>query len=100
MVGLGMLLMEAEFSRAGEVRNRWMAPCRAAVALSSNSIAPRLVLLDYPTPETEIVALYPQRRHLTAKVRAFVDILVDVFTAEQERWSDLSVAEIDQPVEN
>jgi DNA-binding transcriptional LysR family regulator len=74
------------------------APFIASDLLASGALIP--ILLDYPTPEMEIVALYPHRRHLTAKVRAFVDILVDVLTAEQQRWSDLSVALIDQPVEN
>jgi len=40
--------------------------------------AGRLVQLlpDYPTPSATAYAVYPSRRHLSAKVRAFVDFLV------------------------
>jgi DNA-binding transcriptional LysR family regulator len=37
-------------------------------------------LPDYQAPEFEVVALYPHRRHMTAKVRAFIDMLVDQFS--------------------
>ena len=30
-------------------------------------------------PETNIYAVYPHNRHLSPKVRAFVDMLVDAF---------------------
>ena len=43
------------------------------------------LLPDYGKPELEIVALYPHRRHLTAKVRLFLDRLADRFT-EELRW--------------
>ena len=49
------------------------------------------LLPDYQAPEFEIVALYPHRRHLTAKVRAFLDMLVDEF-AQQQRWPGTSSA--------
>ena len=45
------------------------------------------LLPDYETPELEIVALYPHRRHLSTKVRLFLDLLVDRF-AEEQRWLD------------
>ena len=51
--------------------------------LASRELVP--LLRDYRLPEMEIVALYPHRRHLTAKVRAFVDMLVDQFSTQQ-RW--------------
>src|SRR5262249_41862661 len=41
----------------------------------------RLLLPDWRTPEIAIQALYPSARHLSPKVRAFVDYLV-------ERWQD------------
>jgi DNA-binding transcriptional LysR family regulator len=41
------------------------------------------LLLDYPTIEFSIVALYPHRRHLTAKVRVFIDALVTWFADQQ-----------------
>ncbi len=38
------------------------------------------VLADHePTAESNIYAVYPHNRHLSAKVRAFVDMLVDAF---------------------
>src|ERR1700722_5640156 len=40
------------------------------------------LLTDYERPEMEIVALYPHRRQLSAKVRLFLDMLVDRFAAE------------------
>jgi DNA-binding transcriptional LysR family regulator len=41
------------------------------------------LLPDYRKPELEVVALYPHRRHLTAKVRVFLDMLADWYTEEQ-----------------
>jgi LysR substrate binding domain-containing protein len=35
----------------------------------------KAVLTDCETPESAIYAVYPSRRHLSAKVRAFVDFL-------------------------
>jgi DNA-binding transcriptional LysR family regulator len=51
--------------------------------LASGALVP--LLPDYQAPELEIVALYPHRRHMTAKVRAFIDMLVERFVDEQ-RW--------------
>lgn len=39
----------------------------------------RMVLEDYESPVLGIYAVYPHRRHLTGKVRAFVDFLVAWF---------------------
>lgn len=39
----------------------------------------RTVLPDYQLPETSVYAVYPHNRHLSAKVRAFVDFLSDRF---------------------
>jgi DNA-binding transcriptional LysR family regulator len=49
--------------------------------LASGALVP--LLTDYHAPEFEVVALYPHRRHVTAKVRAFIDMLVDRFADEQ-----------------
>jgi DNA-binding transcriptional LysR family regulator len=49
--------------------------------LKAGSLVP--LLLDYPTIEFSIVALYPHRRHLTAKVRVFIDALVTWFADQQ-----------------
>ena len=45
--------------------------------------AGRLVPLlpDYPLPPSPIYAVYPTRKHLSAKVRVFVDYLVERFAA-------------------
>lgn len=39
------------------------------------------VLEDFAPPPTGIFAVYPSRRHLSAKVRAFVDFLAERFAA-------------------
>jgi len=39
-------------------------------------------LEDYPAPETAIHAVWPPNRHLSAKVRAFVDFLVEAYGPE------------------
>jgi DNA-binding transcriptional LysR family regulator len=51
--------------------------------LASRELVP--LLRDYRLPEMEIVALYPHRRQLSAKVRLFHDMLVDRFAEEQQR---------------
>jgi DNA-binding transcriptional LysR family regulator len=53
--------------------------------LASGALVP--LLADYDRPEMEIVALYPHRRQLSAKVRLFLDMLVDRF-AEALHWVD------------
>jgi DNA-binding transcriptional LysR family regulator len=40
------------------------------------------VLTDYPLPELSISAVYPQRKHLSPKVRAFIDFLSETFRPE------------------
>jgi DNA-binding transcriptional LysR family regulator len=40
------------------------------------------VLTDFPVRETSVYAVWPPSRHLSAKVRAFVDFLVDAFGPE------------------
>jgi DNA-binding transcriptional LysR family regulator len=57
----------------------------AADLIASGALVP--LLPDYPAQQLEINALYPHRRHLSCKVRAFIDMLVDRF-AEQQRWLD------------
>jgi DNA-binding transcriptional LysR family regulator len=49
-------------------------------ALQSGHLVP--VLTDYPLPQLTLRALYPHNRHLSAKVRAFVDFLVARFGQE------------------
>jgi DNA-binding transcriptional LysR family regulator len=60
----------------------WMCPpFIVSDLLASGALVP--LLTNYGGPEMEIVALYPHRRHLSAKVRLFLDMLVDRFTEEQ-----------------
>jgi DNA-binding transcriptional LysR family regulator len=50
--------------------------------------AGRLVplLQDFAPPPLPIYAVYPSRKHLSAKVRRFVDFLVEHFAGAQD-WS-------------
>lgn len=41
------------------------------------------VLDDFPPPPMEVSILYPQSRHLTSRVRVFIDWLTDVFRAAE-----------------
>ena len=67
----------------------WLsAPFIVSDLLASKELVP--LLRDYRLPEMEIVALYPHRRHLTAKVRAFLDMLVDQFSNAQRRLAAAS----------
>jgi DNA-binding transcriptional LysR family regulator len=62
----------------------WLSPPHiVSDLLASGALIP--LLSDYRTQELEIVALYPHRRHMTAKLRVFIDLLVDRF-ADQQQW--------------
>jgi DNA-binding transcriptional LysR family regulator len=52
--------------------------------LRAGSLVP--LLRNYRTPELSIAALYPHRRHLTAKVRVFMDALARRFASRD--WLD------------
>ena len=54
-----------------------MSPVVNADLLASGALV--RLLPDYEMPGADVVALYPHRRHMTAKVRAFIDMLVDEF---------------------
>jgi DNA-binding transcriptional LysR family regulator len=43
----------------------------------------RSILTDYTTPEISIYAIYPQTRHLSVKVRVFIDFLIERFGGRQ-----------------
>jgi DNA-binding transcriptional LysR family regulator len=63
----------------------WLcAPYVVLDLLASGALVP--LLPDYRKPEVEIVALYPHRRYLTAKVRVFIDVLVERFTQHQRQF--------------
>lgn len=59
-----------------------MSPVTVFDLLESGALVP--LLPGYRTPEFEINALYPHRRHVTAKLRVFIDMLIDRFA--DERW--------------
>ena len=60
-------------------------PFLVADLIASGALVP--LLPQYRAQQLEINAFYPHRRHLSAKVRAFIDLLVNRF-AEQQRWHD------------
>ncbi len=64
-------------SRSASVNSKTLAWCRAAYMVEDDLAAGRLVrVLDaYPSLALPISAVYPHRRHLAAKVQAFVDFL-------------------------
>jgi DNA-binding transcriptional LysR family regulator len=57
-------------------------PYIVADLLASKALVP--LLPHYKTLEIEVVALYPHRRQLSAKVRLFLDMLVGLFAEEQQ----------------
>jgi DNA-binding transcriptional LysR family regulator len=59
------------------------SPFVVADLIASGALVP--LLPDYRAQPLEINALYPHRRHLSCKVRVFIDMLADRFT-EQQRW--------------
>jgi DNA-binding transcriptional LysR family regulator len=52
-------------------------PFLVADLLASGALVP--LLPDYRVQGIEINAFYPHRRHLSSKVRVFIDMLVDWF---------------------
>ncbi len=55
----------------------------ARIALKAGSLVP--ILSDYQPRPTTIYAVYPSRRHLSAKVRTFVDFLSERFR-DRKHW--------------
>jgi DNA-binding transcriptional LysR family regulator len=45
----------------------------------------RSILTDYPAPEIAVYAIYPPTRHLSVKVRMFIDFLIERF-GSQPYW--------------
>ncbi len=58
----------------------------AAEAISSGAVVP--VLTDYRWPRTPAYAVYPPTRHLSYRVRAFIDYIADYFSGEPSWDSD------------
>jgi DNA-binding transcriptional LysR family regulator len=65
--GLGIVL-EPDFIVAPEVRSGRL----------------QRLLTDYQPPRSPIAAVYPSRRHLSAKVRRFVDFLAARYSQDQD----------------
>jgi DNA-binding transcriptional LysR family regulator len=64
----------------------WLCPpYLVSDLLASGALVP--LFTNYGRPETDIVALYPHRRQLSAKVQLFLDMLIDRF-AEELRSAD------------
>jgi DNA-binding transcriptional LysR family regulator len=70
----------AEVIRDAAVRGRGIALLPTFIAgadLQQGSL--RSILTDYAAPEIAVYAIYPQTRHLSVKVRVFIDFLVERF---------------------
>jgi DNA-binding transcriptional LysR family regulator len=70
----------AEVLRDAAVRGRGIALLPTFIAgadLQQGSL--RTILADYKAPEISVYAIYPQTRHLSVKVRLFIDFLVERF---------------------
>jgi DNA-binding transcriptional LysR family regulator len=70
----------AEVIRDAAVRGRGIALLPTFIAgadLQEGSL--RSILPDYAAPEIAVYAIYPQTRHLSVKVRVFIDFLVECF---------------------
>lgn len=52
------------------------------------------VLPDYDTAELPVMALYPTKRYLPAKVRAFIDDLINAVRAEKEKLNIIHAGNI------
>ena len=62
-----------------------MSPFTISDLVASGALVP--LLPGYQTPEFEINALYQHRRYMTAKLRVFIDMLIERF-ADEWRWQD------------
>jgi DNA-binding transcriptional LysR family regulator len=73
----------------GELLHRWASEGLGLAWRSSWEIEAQLasgelitVLDDYALPEYDIMAVYPQQRHLPAKVRFFIDMLREIYSSK------------------
>lgn len=76
----------------GELLHRWASEGLGLAWRSSWEIEAQLasgelitVLDDYALPQYDIMAVYPQQRHLPAKVRFFIDMLREIY-ASKSYW--------------
>jgi DNA-binding transcriptional LysR family regulator len=73
----------------GELLHRWASEGLGLAWRSSWEIEAQLasgelitVLDDYALPQYDIMAVYPQQRHLPAKVRFFIDMLREIYSSK------------------
>jgi DNA-binding transcriptional LysR family regulator len=59
----------------------WTSPASASARPESAPGRPgdKRLLPEYRLPDIDVLALYPSRRHLSAKIRAMIDFLMDAF---------------------
>jgi DNA-binding transcriptional LysR family regulator len=62
LAGLG-IIRQPTFLIGEDLRRKWLVP----------------LLIGYSMSETDVLAVYPSRRHLSAKVRVMVDFLAEAF---------------------
>ena len=75
----GETLLEAALAERGLIE---LPTFLAGAALARGDLVP--LLTDWETERFGVYAVYPSRRHLSAKVRSFVDFLAARFTGESE----------------
>lgn len=74
------VLRQAALAGVGLV---WLSTFVVASELKSGALVP--VLTDYETPDLGVFALYPATRHLSPKVRAFIDHLLETI-GQTDYW--------------
>jgi DNA-binding transcriptional LysR family regulator len=85
-------LLRVTASKGGGVL---LAPCLfIRKEIETGALLP--LMPEYRTIEFGLSAMYPHRRHLPAKVRSFIDLLVERFS-EHERWMEPIEAYLDVP---
>ena len=77
----------------GELLHRWASEGLGLAWRSTWEIQAQLasgelvtVLDEYALPHYDIMAVYPQQRHLPAKTRFFIDYLKEVY-GQQDYWN-------------
>jgi DNA-binding transcriptional LysR family regulator len=79
-VGLAMQSNSCDTGRAAALAGSgiiWQPEFMVGEDIRERRLVP--LLTDYHLPEVDVSAVYPSRRHVSAKVRVMVDFLVDAF---------------------
>ena len=75
-----MLTNNGDTAKAAAIAGRgiiWQPTFLVGDDLRAGRLAP--ILPGYRLPDTDVLAVYPSRRHLSAKIRVMVDFLADAF---------------------